>query len=94
MLVEASRPMRCPRSKRAPEEEHLPRPVVAADHQPLAGLVELVHVRREVGRDLGLQGRGQHPPRGASWALSLVHVGRVESSTGAYHDDRGGPDAR
>jgi hypothetical protein len=36
--------------------------MAVADHQPPSGLVTYLSERRDVGLDLGLQGRGQHPP--------------------------------
>jgi hypothetical protein len=49
---------------RAGGGEHLARNRVAvAHHQAVAVLVELVGVRVDVGGDLGLQRRRQHPPR-------------------------------
>ncbi len=61
---------------------HLPRLVVAvADHQPPAVLVDLVGVRLDVGRDLRLQRRRQHPPRPVADDLiqqrRARHLGRV-----------------
>ena len=71
--------------------QHLPRLVVAvAHHQPAAVLVELVGERGDVGGDLGLQRRGQHPP--GTLAHDLVDqrpptdAGPVRSSASASSD--------
>ena len=49
---------------RAGRGQHLPRLGSAVSHhQPVAVLVELVGVRLDIRGDLGLQRRGEHPPR-------------------------------
>jgi len=63
-----------------PRRHHLDRPrrgahrarhrVAVADHQPVTLLIELVGVGVDVGRDLGLQRRRQHPPR----TLTRQHI--------------------
>ena len=49
------------------------RGVAVADHQPVAVLVDQLGVRGDVGLDLGLQRRRQHPP--GALAEQLVQVG-------------------